>query len=237
MDFFGVGIDCYLRKMKERGYKIYFLLSAFAFCSCLSIPLFAQQKVIQYSRDFEFKEGLYVSIWNFKNNNPVAPAKIVFNSNRGDKDFMKYVLDKNTVTYIDSLGKEQQIKTEKVWGYCSNGNVHVNHGTGFNRVTIIGSLCHFVAVMPTLVGVNDPFNPYQPYGTGPRYVYTTNQYVLDFETGSILEFTVSHMEIILQRDEALYKEFMALKKKQKRDGTFLYLRKYNEKHPVFFPSL
>jgi hypothetical protein len=34
----------------------------------------------------------------------------------------------------------------------------------------------------------------------------------------------------------LYNEFIALKKKQKRDSIFLYLRKYNEKHPIYFPE-
>lgn len=77
---------------------------------------------------------------------------------------------------------------------------------------------------------NDPFgNPY------PRYTYISSQYILDFEFGKVLEFTVENMEAVLQRDAELYKEFLALKKRKKRDSIFLYLRKYNEKHPIFFP--
>ena len=233
-----VNIDYYLRKMKKTSDKGFFI---FLFCAFFNIYLvsyvFSQQKVIQYSRDFEFKEGVYLSIFNFKTNNPIPRSKILFNSNKDDKDFFKYALDKNTFTYIDSAGKQQEIHTDKLWGYSSNGTLYINHGTDFNRVTIIGSLCHFVAVVPTRVGVYDPFNPYyQPYGSvPPRYVYVTSQYVLDYDTGAIVEFDVAHMEVLLQRDEALYKEFMALRKKQKRDGVFLYLRKYNEKHPIYFP--
>jgi hypothetical protein len=43
------------------------------------------------------------------------------------------------------------------------------------------------------------------------------------------------MEYILQRDPALFAEYSALKKKQKRDQMFIYLRKYNDKHPLLFP--
>jgi hypothetical protein len=223
--------------MKKKRSFFYLLVAFFVSNYFLSLSLFAQQKSIQYSRDFEFREGVYSSISNFKNNSPIIRSKIIFNSNKDDKDFLKYVLDKSTITYVDSVGMEQQIKIDKVWGYCSNGTVFVNFGTGFNRVTIIGSLCHFVAVMPTPVGVNDPFNPYQPYGSAlPRYIYVTNQYFLDFGSGNISVFDVEHMEIILQRDETLYKAFTALKKKQKRDSIFLYLRKYNEKHLIYFPE-
>lgn len=196
---------------------------------------FAQQKVVQYTREFEFREGIYLSIWNFKNNSPVPRSRIIFNSNKDDKDFFRYVLDKTTFSYIDSLGKEQQMKTNSAWGYCSNGTVYINHGTDFNRVNVVGSLCLFVAVVPVKVGMNDPFYRDQSFGTPQQqYTYVSNQYMIDLETGKVLEFDVEHMEYILQRDEALYKEFEALKKKQKRDGIFVYLRKYNEKHPVYF---
>jgi hypothetical protein len=219
--------------LNRRLFVLFIFLSA---CACA----FAQTRMVQYSRDFEFKEGIYLTVFNFKNNSPIIRSKISFNSNKNDKDFFNYVLARNILTYTDSAGKEEHIQTEKVWGYFSNGTLYINYGTGFNRVAVIGSLCHFVAVMPTRIGMNDPFtpfNPYQPYGSmQPRYVYATNQYVLDFESGSVFEFDVTHMEVLLQRDVALYNEFMALKKKQKRDSIFLYLRKYNEKHPVYFPE-
>src|SRR4051812_47173178 len=83
------------------------------------VILHAQQKAVQYTTDFEFKEGVYLSFWNFKNNQPVPRSRIIFNSNKDDKDFLKYALDKPTFRYIDSLGKEQEIRTNSAWGYCS----------------------------------------------------------------------------------------------------------------------
>ncbi len=214
---------------------IYLTIISFSFLSDGS-NLFCQEKAVQYTKDFEFKEGIYLSYYGFQKNHPVPPSSIIFNSNKGDKDFLKYVLDKNTFTFIDSSGKQQEVKTNSAWGYCSNGAVYINHGTDFNRVTIIGSFSHFIATVPMKVGVNDPFMYNDPFYNQPQYTYVSNQYVLDFETGRVLEFNVDNMEILLKRDDALYNEFSALKKKQKRDSIFLYLRKYNEKHPIYFPE-
>lgn len=210
------------------------LLMFFLLFAC--IPLAAQQKSVPYEPGFEFKEGIYLSVWNFKNNNPIPPASIVFNSNRNDKSFLKHVLDKTTFTYIDSAGKEQQVKTEDAWGYSSNGTVYINYGTDFSRVTVIGSICHFVATIPMRLGVADPFYNNQPFDSRQQFTYVSEQLIIDMESGNVLRFGIETLEPLLSRDEALYKEFTSLKKKQKRDSVFLYLRKYNEKHPIFFPE-
>jgi hypothetical protein len=203
---------------------------------CFPAFLQAQQKAVQYTPDFEFKEGVYLSVDDFKNNAPIPPSKIVFNSNKNDKDFLKYVMNKSTFTYIDTAGKEQQLKTDKVWGYSSNGVFYINHGTDFNRVTVIGSICHFVATVPMRVSNPDPFYYNQPFGDREQYMYISEQLILDLESGKVMAFSVDNMEGLLSRDEALHKEFAELKKKKKRDMIFVYLRKYNEKHPVYFPE-
>jgi hypothetical protein len=43
------------------------------------------------------------------------------------------------------------------------------------------------------------------------------------------------MEILLKNDAVLYEGFMKLKKRAKADSIFIYLRKYNETHPLYLP--
>jgi len=201
---------------------------------CCSLP--AQQKAVQYTKDFKFTEGIYLSFSDFKNNAPVPVSKIISDYNKDDRSFVEKTLSKNSVAYTDTSGREFKVKASDLWGYCQNGTVYINHGTEFNRVNIIGSICHFIATMAVQTGY-DPYYYNDPFGSPyPRYTYISSQFILDFESGSVFEFNVTSMEEILQRDEELYKEFSALKKKKKRDSIFLYLRKYNEKHPVFFPQ-
>jgi len=198
--------------------------------------LFAQQKAIQYTKDFEFKNGIYISFLDFKNNNPLPASQLISDYNKNSREFFDKVLSKSTFSYIDSAGKEQTLKTDEIWGYCANGIIYINHGTDFNRVTIIGSIFHFVATIPMKVGMSDPLNYNDPFYNPQQYTYISEQFVLDYETGKVLEFNVSNMEALISRDEMLYKEFTAFKKKKKRNSIFLYLRKYNEKYPIYFPE-
>src|ERR1035437_4662836 len=111
--------------------------------------VFAQQKSIQYDKDFVFKDGVYLSIMDFKYNNPISTSKIVFKSNKGDRDYLKLALSNPTFKYIDNMGAEKEMRTDSLWGYCSNGTIYIHHGTDFNRMVVIGNFCHFVATIAT----------------------------------------------------------------------------------------
>jgi hypothetical protein len=62
------------------------------------------------------------------------------------------------------------------------------------------------------------------------------QYLIDFETGKILEYDVDNTELLLMKDSELYEEYMRLPNKKRKDLMFVYIRKFNEKNPLYFPS-
>jgi hypothetical protein len=59
-----------------------------------------------------------------------------------------------------------------------------------------------------------------------------DHYVVDFETGEIMEANIRSMESILERDSRLYNEFDQLKRKQKKQLLQYYIIKYNENNPL-----
>jgi hypothetical protein len=84
-------------------------------------------------------------------------------------------------------------------------------------------------------------NYYSPYGSY-NYPYRQNtgrnelrQYLIDFESGKILEYDVENTEILLMSDPELHEEFMRLPNKKKKDLMFVYIRKFNEKNPLYIP--
>ena len=83
-------------------------------------------------------------------------------------------------------------------------------------------------MVATSVGFNDPMG----YGLN-RTVDELRQYVFDTQTNKAFDFNVKNMEILLKNDTDLYNQFMALKKREKPDVIFVYLRKFNEKHPLY----
>ena len=61
------------------------------------------------------------------------------------------------------------------------------------------------------------------------------QYLLDFVTGNILDYNVASVELLLMRDPELHDEYASLRNRKKKHLKFLYIRKFNEKKPLYFP--
>ncbi|MEW6469585.1 MAG: hypothetical protein AB1458_11705 [Bacteroidota bacterium] len=186
---------------------------------------------IVYSKDFEFAEGLYLSFSDFRNNHPVPKASIVSLYDKSAIDFFKKELQKTQIAFIDTSGKQITVYTHKLWGYSSSGNVYINYGVDFYKIQVIGSLCHFTAFVQIVLG-GDPTlqNPYDM-----RDGYQMEQFMMDMETGKIAVFNYTNMQGFLKRDEELYKDYSALSKKKKKESAFIYLNKYNQRHPLYFP--
>jgi hypothetical protein len=63
------------------------------------------------------------------------------------------------------------------------------------------------------------------------------QYLLDFKTGNILDYSEESVELLLMADPVLHDEFASLSKKKQKQLKFLYIRKFNEKNPLYFPEI
>jgi len=200
--------------------------------SFFSLVAVAQTDSIAYSHDYEFNEGVFLTINQFEQNNPIPKLAIVSNIPKSELDFLKQVIEQKNIIYKDSKGQEQKVETSSIWGYCQNRSIYINFNKQFNRLNVVGTLCHFTAAVTTTIGYRDPmsFN----YGMN-NTVEELHQFVLDTQTNKVLDFDVKNMEIMLQNDTDLYNQFIALKKREKPDAIFVYLRKYNEKHPLYLP--
>ena len=218
------------------------IISAIAgvFLSQLAFGQVDSTKLEKYSPDFQFKEGVYVNFEQVKNNNPIPKSRIISDSDYNDPDFFNKVLSARKVYFYDNVGNRNSIDVSKLWGYCRNGFIYVQMESGFFRITLIGAISHFIA-NHTYYSSSYPYayNYYtDPYGTSPYSQPSTEvrQYILDFNTGRILDYNEESVGILLMQDPELHDEYMSLKKKKMRQMKFMYIRKYNEKHPLYFPQ-
>lgn len=62
------------------------------------------------------------------------------------------------------------------------------------------------------------------------------QYLLDFKTGRVLDYEYESLEVIFMEDPELHDEFMTLSNKKKKQLKFMYMRKYNQRNPLYFPQ-
>lgn len=195
---------------------------------------------VKYSTSYKFKDGLFLDFDQVKKNDPIPKSQIVTNINYNSFDFYEKLFDNKTISLYDNLGNKQDIEIKNIWGFSDKGVLYINLNDEFNRIPVFGNICHFIA--NKTYTEYDPYS-YYPYNRYSNYYYdnrTTKtvlmQYIIDFETGKIYDFNYKSVELLISKDAELYEEFVKLSKRKKKKLKFLYVRKFNIKHPVYLPK-
>jgi hypothetical protein len=204
--------------------------------------------MVKYSHDFEFKDGIYANFDMVKANDHIPAARIVTDVDLYDRAFYDKVTSTKEIVIYDENGVKKVMKTENIWGYGRNGVLYINVGGGFHRISFVGSISHFVASVTTYnPGYYDPYY-YNPYYYNSYYYdrysrpssnYASTelrQYLLDFETGEVMEYDTESVGVLLMKDPELSDEYQSLRGRKQKQMKFVFIRRFNEKHPLYFPS-
>jgi len=246
--------------------KTYFnrkVIMTAALWSFFLLPAISQDstRMVKYTPEFRFNDGIYLNFEQLKANSPIPKAKLLTSADYNDRDFYTKVFAAEKIYFYDELGVRQEIAHDEIWGYSRNGVIYVMIQGNFNRITFVGNICHFVADITTYdtqrnyyspYGYYDPYyySPYSysgyggyPYGSyyspyGPTQTTRNElkQYIIDFESGKVMEFNVDNVELLIMKDASLYDEYVQLSKKKKKELMFVYVRKFNEKNPLYLPA-
>jgi len=219
--------------------------------------------LVKYTPDFRFKDGIYLNFDQVRANNPVPKAKLLTSTDYNDREFFKKLFESQKIYFYDGMGIRQEVASNTIWGYARNGILYIQIQENFNRITFVGSICHFVADVTTYdsryynspYGYYDPYSYYSPYSSYSPYYgssyypygsyyspYRGNmtrnelkQYLIEFETGKILDFDMENTELMLMKDSELYEEYVQLPRKKKKELMFVFIRRFNEKNPLYIP--
>jgi hypothetical protein len=125
------------------------------FLFLFSLETLAQR--VAYSPDFEFKDGIYLSFLDFKNNNPVPITHLLSDFDIRASDYLLQVLDSDSITFYDNLLEERVVDVRSVWGYCKANRVYIGWNTvsgserwedrGWFPIVSLGAYSYFTAVM------------------------------------------------------------------------------------------
>jgi hypothetical protein len=185
---------------------------------------------VQYSPDFRFRDGVYISFDEWKNNHPRI------------KDFREYktntfgAQDEIELHYScrDTAGVGKSCVVKSCFGFVRDGSFYISQGFNgyYFKVFIIGGLTHFLAF--TNFGNQEAYISSEPNG----FMGSANdfrEYVLDFNSGQSFQFTYKNFAVFLkENDTELYQKLMDAK--NKRQMIHHYLLEYNKRHPVYFPA-
>jgi hypothetical protein len=220
------------------------IIYIFVFIACGFAKSFSQSDSVAFSNDFVLKEGVYLSYTDFRKNMPVPKDAIQSKEDKTQLDFISKMVSDNKEIIILYNGTENKLETKKLWGYCQNNAVYLNYEGKFYRVPVFGNISHFLGTVEVY-----NYNNYGMYGGmyggmgGGMYGPSTpikqremRQFIFDFYSGEIMDYTLSNVEILVSRDMKLYEEFMQMKKSKRRDMMMMYVRKFNLAHPIYFPA-
>jgi hypothetical protein len=212
------------------------VLFCFIICCFCNIFLSAQDSLV-FGKDFRLYEGIYLSYQDFRYNWPIPKEKIKTTISKDQLDFYTKTVEDDYINYVERDGSLTRVKTDDIWGYCQNNSIYVQHEHHFFRIPVFGAISYFVGTVEVInySGIYEPFTT-SPVSTTPVKTQEMRQYLLDFYSGEMALFSVDKLEFFLKRDEILYKEYMQLGRKKKRDLASRYIRLYNDKHPVYFPK-
>jgi hypothetical protein len=237
----------------------------FSFLLFLFPSLVDGQEMIQYSSDFRFKDGIYLSFADFKNNNPVPITYIVSNEDIRLPDYLERVLQGDSVSYYDNLLEERTASVYALWGFCQGGRVFVGYGAigsftnpayfDFFPLITIGRLSLLTALessyqsfpsSPTAgmaIGMSTIGND---FGVGDNYYIDQSQVqlILDMRngklirvgTGDLSSISPDLLQSLIEDDPALLTEFTALERRERSKQAIYYVRRYNERNPIYFPQ-
>ncbi len=188
----------------------------------------AVQDSVRYSGGFTFRDGIYLDFRSFRHNAPSILMDVLTTS-QGQK-----VTDLRSTNgklfFPDSSGQQVRLDLDRTWGFCDHGVVYVRAGNDFSRIGLMGSLAHLV--------FDATYRNFDPYTVNGGATYTVQeQRFLDMATGAFLPVSAEGLAKVLARDAILQEEFEALPKKQRRkpETIFLFMRRYNDRHPLYFP--
>jgi len=202
-------------------------------CTTLMFDYFAlsQNDSVIYNNAVRMPDGIYLSYEDFRYDQPIKIENIVSTIDKNQLEFVGKVMFEETLQFRrnDSIIKTS---TRAAWGYFQNNALFVNYRGDFYRVPVFGSISYLVAkVITTSPGFYDPrFG--MPVGTTNSA--EIREFLINFYDGKVVEFTASKVDELFARDVELFAEYSKLSRRKQKQEVYRFIRKYNEKHPIFF---
>ncbi len=230
--------------------KIHPVILVFVF---LSHSIYSQIDTVQYTSDFRFTDGIYVTSEQFRKNAPFTRDMIVTMVDKADMEFFAKLVRTESFQVILPDSTFRNVFSKDIFGFCQNNIIYVNLGGGFfTEMVKIGAICYIPipgggqrqgpTVTPS-VGVGMGMGSYGYGGVGLGVGFTISgggsgtpeEVIYHFNSGEGAEFTVEALAQFIRDDEILYNVFTSMKKREQKEEKYKILIEYNQRHPIYFP--
>lgn len=214
-------------------------------CLIFTNVLTAQGDSIVYlSKNFKFKDGVFLNFEDFKNNTPTYEWKEVeaglFSNPQNFMAQMHFLKIKP-----NDNSSEKEIDLEEIWGISIDGIPYVRlekeilnkENTIFAGLKLRGKICYFEYEEYVMRRI--PMSAYNPVTGKPfrtmkvnRKVKVIHKNMLHFETGEMAVFSAENFSKWIQDDKKLLETVKDLKPQEVKDKLFKCLLIYDDRNLV-----
>lgn len=208
---------------------------------CLNIM--SAQDSLLVSKNFRFKNGIYMDLKAFQSNSPNykwSDVKSDYFAN--PQTFL------TSVNYI-KLDENQELDLNTIWAICIDGIPYVRldiepYGKRmktFAALKVRGKICYFT--YQDKQTIKFPMSAYNPVTGRPfrtamieRDFDVQVEKILHFETGEIADFTLENFRKWILDDPRLIQSINELKPEEVQERLFKCLLIYDDRNEVFVPG-
>ncbi|PHN08422.1 hypothetical protein [Flavilitoribacter nigricans] len=214
----------------------------FAFLGLCTLAL-GQAEAAFLDRNYEFQDGLYLSLASFQADSPDISindleGRLVTNDDTG--------LTKSDYLAMKSDTGAQEIDLQNVWGIALDGHpyIRISENTGdrqfatFAKVRVRGAICYFTfdSEVERYIEVK-AYNPLngKPFRRGrvKNMETVNNKRILRFDTGEVAPLTRENLLAWVQDDPQLTEAVTALEGEDISEKLYRSMLIYDDRHPVF----
>jgi hypothetical protein len=219
------------------------------FVLCSLSELISAQEVL-FNNELEFKDGVYMSIEDFKKNKPSISLSSI------DASIDERFLSAQTI----KIDFEDNLLMKNIWGICLNGKVYLRimpyisdsisrremkiiSDNLFVKIQNTGSLCYLVLpiyttmINPIFLGIAGSMASAK-VNTTPTYSplrisddSQSKHFILSLKENTAYELTIGVLKLFVKDDAILLNEINSDKKAWKK--LLYYVLKYNERNPYY----
>ena len=209
------------------------------FSICLTINLPAQKAEVDLTKNFLFKDGLYLTYESFKNNQP----DLLWEETKASLHTNPQTL----ITQVFSIKKDQEeLSKNKLWGFCIDGLPFVRIEPKDSLSTIVeyaaltwrGKICYFSFERNEEKEIEmSAYNPLTRKAfrttTIKRKVKHWEEKMLRFDDGAIEDFTINNFKTWIADDPDLLFTLNKMDKEKAEEELFQFLIDYSDRNVVF----
>jgi len=181
----------------------------------------------RYSPGFKFKDGVYFGFEDFKKNCPAVPLRKLKDKygvavTRIDESQALFYLADDTLRFIDP---------NVIFGYSDQGKVSLVHEGNFDRLVVIGTLCHLVQ-REIIVDYNS--GGLNEFNSMPVRREVRKEFILDMRTGEMSPMKPESLDYHVSDDASVASLYAKQSQRQRKATIYSTLHAYNREHPLYF---